>query len=365
MEQKDYYKILGITEEEKKLKGDEFSKLVSKKFKALALKFHPDRHVNDTEAQKKEAEAKFKEINEANAVLSDPQKREQYDNGGGPDLSDFFKHWGEGGGSPFSSMFQDFGFGFGHRGGGFGMGAVKGSDVNIAVHVTLEEAFRGTKKQVQYTKQVMCSHCRGTGSADGQMHTCSNCGGTGQVANTSRRGNMMMQQITVCPKCHGTGKEASEKCKFCGGTGLEKKNITEYIEVPAGVESNMSIRIDGLGNDAPQASAEQNISGDLIVTFIVDDNGYFVKAGNNNLVHYDQVPFKDAMLGFKKTYKTIDGGEVTVTVPECTPDGKAFFFYGKGMPDIYGRGYGDYAVVIKYIYPRSLTKKQKEALKEF
>lgn len=367
MEQKDYYKILGITEEEKKLTGEEFNKVLSKKFRNLALKYHPDRHVNDTEVQKKEAEERFKEINEANAILSDPDKRQQYDNGGA-DFSDFLKNfhnWGFGG-SPFSNFFHDDDFGFDAGSGGRGMATVKGGDVNIRLHVSLDRVYKGGDMTVSYTKSVVCDHCNGTGSNDGKTHECPHCHGTGMLRTEKRRGNMFMQQVSPCHYCGGTGQIISSPCNECGGTGLKNIRATETIHIPAGINSGMAFKVPGLGSEAPNTGG-RSVNGDLIVVVEVDDDSYFTRVDDVNLVHYDEVPFNEAMLGFKRKYRTIDGGEVEVNAPECTKDGKAFYFKGKGMPNVNWRNgdRGDYAVVIKYKYPTSLTDKQRTALKEW
>lgn len=367
MEQKDYYKILGITEEEKKLNGEEFNKVLSKKFRSLALQYHPDRHVNDTDAKKKEAEERFKEINEANAILSDTEKRRQYDNGGA-DFSDFLKNfhgWGFGG-SPFSSFFHDSDFGFGGGGDSHGMAVIKGDDVNVRVNITLDKAYKGGDMTVSYVKSVVCGHCNGTGSNDGKTHECPHCHGTGMVRAETRRGNMIMQQIHPCSYCGGTGHVVTSPCGECGGTGLKKITVTETIQIPAGINSGMAFKISGLGSEAPNTGGER-INGDLVVIVSIDEDKYFTRVDDINVVHYDEVPFNEAMLGFKKTYKAVDGGEVEVNAPECTRDGKAFYFKGRGMPNVNGRRgeRGDYAVVIKYKYPARLTDNQRKVLKEW
>ena len=367
MEQKDYYKILGITEEEKKLSGEEFNKVLSKKYRSLAMQYHPDRHINDTDAQKKEAEERFKEINEANAILSDPEKRKQYDNGGA-DFSDFlknFRSWGFGG-SPFGNFFRDTDFDFDSDGSSRGMATVKGDDANVRVHISLDKAYQGGDVTITYTRSVACDHCHGTGSSDGKTHECPHCHGTGTLRIEKRQGNMFMQQVAPCHYCGGTGKLVSTPCSECGGTGLKKVKVTETVQIPAGINTGMAFKVSGLGHEAPNIGG-RSINGDLIVIVIVDDDNYFTRVDDVNLVHYDEVPFNEAMLGFKRKYRTIDGGEVEVNAPECTRDGKAFYFKGRGMINIKGRGNerGDYAVVIKYKYPTSLTDKQRAALKEW
>lgn len=363
--EKNYYDILGITEEEKQLPQEEFSNVLKQKYRKLAQKYHPDMHVNDTDAQKKEAEERFKEVNEANAILSDPEKRQQYDNGGA-DFSDFLKNfhnWGFGG-SPFGNFFRDGGFGFGSDGASRGMATVKGDDVNVRVHISLDKAYQGGDMKITYTKSVVCDHCNGIGSNDGKTHECPHCHGTGALRFETRKGNMIMQQVTPCQYCGGTGKIMSNPCGECGGTGLKKIKATETIHIPAGINTGMAFKVSGLGSEAPNLGG-RSINGDLVVAVIVDSDSYFTRVDDINVVHYDEVPFNEAMLGFKRKYKTIDGGEVEVNAPECTRDGKAFYFKGRGMTNINGNDRGDYAVVIKYKYPTSLTNKQRTALKEW
>lgn len=365
--EKNYYDILGITEEEKKLPQEEFSNLLKQKYRKLAQKYHPDKHVTDTEAQKKEAEERFKEVNEANAILSDPDKRKQYDSGGA-DFSEFLKNfhnWGFGG-SPFGNFFHDSDFGFGGDGLSRGMATVKGDDVNVRVNISLEKAYKGGDINVTYTKSVICDHCNGSGSSDGKTHECPHCHGTGAIRVETRRGNMVMQQVSPCHYCGGSGRVISSPCHECGGIGLKKVTVTETIQIPAGINSGMAFKVQGLGCEAPNVGG-RSINGDLIVIVSVENDNYFTRVDDVNIVHYAEIPFNEAMLGFRRKYKTIDGGEVEVNAPECTRDGKSFYFKGRGMPNIHGRngGRGDYAVVVKYIYPTRLSDKQRNALKEW
>lgn len=359
MEVKDYYKILGITDEEKKLQGDDFKKAVSKHFRELSLKYHPDRHVNDTDEEKKAAEEKFKEINEANAVLSDHNKRVQYDNGGGDSLTDFINRMRQQGGfDPFGSP---FGFGFG---GGFGnhrQAMQRGKDLHISLTISLQDAYNGVSKTIRYARGVKCESCNGTGSSDGKMHKCHYCNGMGMVQETRRQGNMMFTSTHVCEHCNGTGEEPSKKCDKCNGTGIKRETVTETIDIPAGIGNDMTFCVSG-GGDMPKGNG---IPGDLLVTVHVQEDSYFKVSDIKNIIHYEDVPIKDALLGFKKKFKMLDGTETEITIPECTPDKKAFLMRGKGMPDVNGGTNGDYAVVIRYIYPNKLTDKQKEILKDF
>jgi len=357
---KDYYNILGITEEEKKLDEEKFNAVCKKKYHALALKLHPDRWVNEPESEQKKAEDQFKDVAEAYEVLSDPQKRAQYDNGGmdfnfgGFDPMDIFMRMnGMGGGNPFKSMFR-----------GRQQQVRKGSDAHAEVTLTIEEAYKGGKKTIQVQKEKKCPHCNGHGSEDGKDHKCSVCHGTGMETERKQFGpNQIFTTTHPCRKCHGSGKDNSvAPCKECGGTGLISEYINEEIKIPRGIVDGMAFRIDGKGN----ACEGGGINGDLIIHVNVVGDGYFERPDPFNVIHYESVPFTEALLGFTKEIKCVDGTNITLNAHELTKPGEAFIFKGKGMPDVTGRGnIGDYAVVINYELPKSLTDEQKDLLRNF
>lgn len=352
-EKKDYYSILGVS---KDATDDE----IKKSYRKLAMKYHPDRWANGTEEEKKDAESKFKDIAEAYEVLSDPQKRNQYDNGGmdfdfgGFDPMDIFMR--------MSGMGGGFGGGFGSMFGG-GKRVNKGSDVHVEVILTLEEAYKGGKRTVQVQKEKTCKHCNGHGTEDGKDHVCPVCHGSGMEFITRQYGNSQVTQSHTCSKCHGTGVDSNvSPCPMCGGSGLVGEWSIETIDVPRGVASGMAFKVDGKGN----ASIGGGINGDLIVHVKVNNDSYFERPDSVNLIHYESIPFNEALLGFSKEFRCIDGSKVTVNAKELTKHGEAFIFKGKGMPDVMGGGrYGDYAVVINYELPKKLTDKQKEMLKNF
>lgn len=356
---KDYYEILGITEEEKKLSGEAFNDVCKKKYRSLAMKFHPDRWANKSEKEKKEAEEKFKDIAEANEVLSDPQKRAKYDNGGIDFDLDGFDPM-----DIFNRMSQMHGFGGFDGFGPFGGRRInKGSNITTDVTISLEEAYNGCTKEISINKDVKCTHCNGTGFSDGKNHDCPYCNGHGMVTQRKQVGNTIYQQSIPCGNCFGTGKDKSAKqCSHCDGTGFETSVVKEIVQIPKGIGDNMGFMVEGLGN-APEGDG---INGDLFVRVHVKQDEYFKRPDVVNLVHYEYVPFNEAMLGFKKDFKCIDGSEVTVYFKELTKPGETFFFKGKGMPDPNNPTvYGDYAVVINYKLPDKLTEKQKELLKNF
>lgn len=345
--EKDFYEILGVSK-------DASEEEIKKSYKRAAMKWHPDRWVNGTDEEKKAAEEKFKEISEAYEVLSDPQKRANYDNGDfefdgpGIDPMDIFRR--------MSGM--DDGF-FGHF--GFGQRVKKGRDIRVRVRITIEESYRGGTKEIEINKETQCSHCHGTGSDDGRDTKCPHCGGKGVINHTQQLGPGQFQMFQEpCGFCHGTGRVITKPCRVCGGSGITIKSEKLTINIPMGVASGMSMRLQGLGNSIPDGP-----NGDLIVTFEVLDSDYFKCPDGINLIHYEEVPFNEALLGFTKKFKCIDGSEVEVKVPELTQHGTPFIFSGKGMPDVNGRGYGDYAVVINYKLPSKLTDKQKNMLLSF
>ena len=356
-EKKDYYSILGVSKEASE---DE----IKKAYRKLAMTYHPDRWANGTDEEKKNAESKFKDIAEAYEVLSDPKKRNQYDNGGmdfdfgGFDPMDIFRKmsgfgggFGRGFGGGFESMF------------GGGQRINRGSDIHVEIFLTIEDSYNGGKQSVQVQKQKPCKHCNGHGTSDGKDHTCKTCGGSGVEFVTKQYGNGQFAQSHPCSKCHGSGVDNDVyPCPICGGSGLTSEWAIEEIEIPRGVSNGMAFKVEGKGN----APVGQGINGDLIVHVKISSDSYFERPDAVNLIHYESVPFAEALLGFKKEFKCIDGSKVTVNAKELTKPGEAFIFKGKGMPDVMGRGrYGDYAVVINYELPKKLTDKQKELLRDF
>lgn len=355
---KNYYEILGITDEEKILQGEKFNEVCKKKYRSCAMKYHPDRWANGTDEEKAEAERKFKEIAEANEVLSDPQKRQMYDNGGFEFNADGFDPF-----EMFRNMAGGLGGGFGDFFGSGRQRVNRGSNVQAHVSMTLEEAYFGGDKKVTVTRQKSCVHCNGTGSADGKSSTCPQCQGSGILAKHIQLGPNAYQTIqTVCPNCKGTGKSITTPCSHCKGSGLESVTTTETFDFPRGLSDGMVINIPGMGNE-PNGGGQ---NGDLHIIVHIYPHSYYTRPDEINLVHYDEVPFNECLLGFKKEYMAIDGTKVVVDAPELTPHGKAFFFKGKGMPHPNNPNIvGDYAVVINHKLPTKLTNEQKKKLKDF
>lgn len=275
---KDYYKILGITEEEKKLPWDEFLKAEKQHYKKLALQFHPDKWTNKSEKEQKEAEEKFKEIVEAHEVLSNKEKKDAYDNpamGGfeGFDPSNF------GGFNPFGG-FDPFSFFNKSRSRTKNERQVqKGGNVRISISVTLEEVFNGANKTFKYKRQEPCSHCHGSGvGANGRIETCPICGGTG----TEFKVNGAVQMMSTCRHCGGTGKVIKNPCTHCQGSGLEPKSHEVSIDIPKGIINDSDIIVCGEGNLPP---TKDGIPGDLIVHVNVAEHEKFVRRNNDLLLN--------------------------------------------------------------------------------
>ena len=349
---RDYYEVLGI---DKNATDEDIKRAYRKKAKEC----HPDLHPND-----KEAEARFKELNEANEVLSDPDKRARYDQFGfdGPDMG------GGAGGNPFGGM--DFS-GMGGMGdifdqlfnGGMGGSAQarrnaprQGNDVRYELRLTFEEAAKGCHKSVEFYRYENCATCGGSGAKPGtQPQTCSMCKGTGQI----RQSGGWMTTVRTCPACGGSGKVIKDKCSSCGGSGRVRMRRTLELDVPAGVDDNIVLSKRGQGE--PGANGGPN--GDLLIQITVKPHKLFRREGTSVLCEAP-ITFTQAVLGAELEIPTIDG-KVKYTIPEGTQSGTTFRLKGKGIPGLNGRGRGDQYVTVYIETPRNLNREQKEALKKF
>lgn len=348
---RDYYEVLGVSrgasEEE-----------IKKAYRKAAKQYHPDLHPGD-----KEAEAKFKEVNEAYEVLSDPEKRARYDQYGHAGVDPNFGAGGYGGvgfddfdlGDIFSSIFGGFG---GRR--SSANAPRRGSDITASVAIAFEEAAKGCKKRVTVQKVSQCADCRGTGADKGTaLTTCPVCHGTGQVRHQQRTPFGVIQTQTTCSRCHGKGRIVETPCSTCSGSGQVRNTETIGINIPAGIDDGQVINIRGQGN----AGINGGPPGDLQVQVNVRPHPIFERQG------YDiwcEIPmtFAQMALGAEIEIPTLDG-KMTHTVKEGAQPGDVIRLKGKGFPYINGHGRGDQLVRLTVEIPRNLTSEQKKLLQAF
>jgi len=338
----DYYGILGV---DKSATQNE----IKKAYRTLAKKYHPDRNPD------KAAGEKLKEINAANDVLGDPEKRANYDRYGTADAQGL-----DMGG--FEDLFSSF-FGGGRRGfGGFGRrgrrgraGPPPGQTLRFTIKLTFEEAFFGADKDIAFNRKIRCEECEGSGAAAGSSPvTCQTCGGHGQVA----RSMGFLSVAQTCPTCKGTGERIDKPCKSCRGSGVQNERREITIPVPAGVEDGQGIRIDGGGN----AGSRRGPHGDLIVMFAVESHDMFVRRGLHIYME-QEIPFPLAVTGGETEVTTMHGSS-KMKVSKGTKGGTLFRMKGKGVHTTDGRK-GDQLVRVQIQIPKKLTKEQKEYLRQY
>ena len=360
-EKRDYYEVLGLS------KGATAEE-IKKAYRKLAMKYHPDYNPGD-----KSAEEKFKEINEANEVLSDPEKRQRYDQYGfaGVDPS-YGAGQGAGGFGGFGAGGVDLGDIFGDLfGGGFGgfggstsrsnpNAPRKGRDLRVSITLEFSEAVHGCVKKIQLSRQKPCEKCGGSGAEKGTSpETCPDCGGRGFVVRQQRTPFGVMQTQQPCQRCGGKGQIIKNPCKACHGTGKTAQRSTLEVKIPAGINDDQSIALRGQGD----AGMNGGPSGDVIVTVSVRPDSIFQRDGYDIWVNVP-ITYTQAVLGADITVPTVDG-KVEYTVPEGTQSGTKFRLRGKGVQYLNGRGRGDQYVVVTVEIPKKLNKTQREALKTF
>ena len=361
MAAKNYYEILGV---EKTATADEL-KLAYRK---LAKKYHPDMYVSASEQEKKDAEAKFKDINHAYEVLSDPQKRAAYDTYGdenGPQAGAGFGGFSGGAGGfgfdmddIFSSIFS--GFGGGSSRAQRANAPQRGQDILVGINLTFEEAAFGTQKTVSVKRVENCPDCKGTGAKDGTaFKVCSQCKGSGRVTMTQRTPFGQVSTQGVCPTCHGTGKIITDKCTSCGGVGRFEKVREVKVNIPAGIDSGQRVRYDNEGH----AGSNGGEKGGLYVEVRVAPHKLFSRNGFDVLL---EVPISivDATLGTAIEVPTLYGNK-EVKIPEGTQSGTVFTIKNYGIKKLKGTGKGDMFVKVVVEVPKSVSKEQKEFLKRF
>jgi molecular chaperone DnaJ len=353
MAKRDFYDVLGVN---KNASPEELKSA----YRKLAVKHHPDKNPGD-----KASEDKFKEAGEAYSILSDSEKKQNYDNfghaafengGGGRQAGGFSGGFG---GADFSDIFEDFfgDFGGGGRSRGRRNTNNRGSDLRYDLSITLEEAYEGKKQDIKFSTTEKCNTCKGNGSKPGHSpDRCTTCGGNGKVR--SNQGFFTVQQ--TCPQCQGTGEEITNPCVDCNGQGNKQASKKISVTIPKGVDDGTRIRLAGKG----EAGTKGGTSGDLYLFVNVHSHDLF-KRSDENLFFEFPISIADAALGTTIEIPTIDGGKAKIKIPEGTQSGKQFRLKGKGMPYMRGSGNGDLYVQVNTEVPISLNKAQKELLEKF
>ncbi len=366
-EKRDYYEVLGI---QKGASEDD----IKQAYRKAALKWHPDRWVSGTDAEKKTAEEKFKEASEAYSVLSDPQKRAKYDqfgfagvdSGAGPD-------WSQGFGNLNDILNNLFGGNFSFGGGGFsgfesffggggrsqGPRTLRGRDIRTRVTLTLEDVASGCTKEVSIERNRPCPDCNGRGAQnESDIKTCPTCHGSGQVQRVVS--SLFGRTVTyeACPQCGGEGKSVSNPCKRCGGSGMERRRETVRVKIPAGVEDGMQITVRGEGNSAPRGG----VNGDLLLVVSIQQHPQLKRDGAN-LFYTRVISVTDAMLGTTIDIPAI-GSTQKLKVDPGTQSGTVVRMRGQGLPSVNGYGRGDLYVKVLVWIPRKLRGSDKEAIEK-
>jgi molecular chaperone DnaJ len=356
LSKRDYYDVLGVPRNATK---DQ----LKTEYRKLALKYHPDRN------KEPGAEDKFKEISEAYAILSDDDKRSQYDRFGhagidsrystedifrGVNFDEIFRDIGFGGGGGFESIFDMF---FGGRGGP--QRSTRGGDLRYDLEISLEQAYAGLSTEIEVPRRERCSECNGTGARPGTSpKKCPECGGTGQIQHVQTRGFIHFARIEPCRKCRGRGTIIEKPCTVCRGVGIVERHRRINIRIPPGVDTGSQLILRGEG-DAANGGGQR---GDLYVVVNVRPHNVFRREGNDLLSHVD-VNISRAVLGGEVEVPTLDG-RAKIVMPPGTQSGAVFRLRRKGMPSLRGDGRGDELVVVEVTIPSKLTHRQQELVEE-
>lgn len=357
MSKRDYYEILGVS---KSASADE----IKKAYRKVAMQYHPDRNPGD-----KAAEEKFKEAAEAYEILSDQEKRAQYDRfghagvggagargGGGMNMDDIFNQFGDIFGD---DLFGSF-FGGGQRAGTRQRGrGSRGSNLRIKLKLNFEEIAKGVSKNIKVKKYVSCTTCSGSGAKDkNSTQTCSTCGGNGQVRRVQNTFLGQMQTVATCPDCNGEGSTITAKCGACKGDGRVYGEETVSIDIPAGVQEGMQLNVSGKGNAGERGGS----NGDLIILIEEEAHKELYREGLN--VAYElHLSFTDAVFGIQAEVPTIDG-RAKIKIPAGTQSGKIFRLKGKGFPSVNSYEKGDQLVQVSVWTPQQLSAEEKAALEK-
>jgi molecular chaperone DnaJ len=357
MTKRDYYEILSVS---KSASGEE----IKKAYRKVAMQFHPDRNPGD-----KPAEEKFKEAAEAYEVLSDAEKKAQYDrfghaglrgagrSGQSSNMDDIFSQFGDifGDGGGFESF---FGGGGGRRGGTRSRGT-KGSNLRVKIKLSFEEIAKGVTKQIKVKKYVSCTTCGGSGAKDkGSVQTCNTCGGSGQVRKVSNTFLGQMQTVTTCPTCNGEGTTITQKCTVCKGEGRTYGEETVTIDIPAGVQEGMQLSVGGRGN----AGERGGPNGDLLI-LIEEEQHKDLHRDGMNVGHELHITFTDAVFGTQLEVPTIDG-RAKIKIPPGTQSGKIFRLKGKGFPAVNSYERGDQLISVNIWTPQTLSAEERTMLEK-
>lgn len=351
---KDYYDILGVSK-------DASDADIKKAYRKLAHTYHPDKKGGD--------EAKFKEVNEAYQTLSDPQKRQQYNQFG----SNYQQAGGAGGygnaqGFSFEDLFGQSGFSFGggfedvfsdvFGGRGRSQNQSRGRDIQVEVEITLEEAYKGVSRSIELDVQGICEVCDGTGAEKKKTKQCPTCKGRGYIDKQVRTMLGTFNQRETCSTCHGKGEIPESICRACQGTGVKRQKKKVDIAVPAGISHGQTLEMRGMG----EASPYSNMVGSLYIHVSVKPHLLFERKGNDLYITQDIV-YTTAVLGGSIDLQTLDG-ELTLKVPKHTQSGKVFRIKDKGMPHLQGRGHGDMFVTLRISTPSHISRKAQQLLKD-
>ncbi|MDP6397256.1 MAG: molecular chaperone DnaJ [Candidatus Marinimicrobia bacterium] len=352
---RDYYDILEVSKDASE--GD-----IKRSYRKLAMKYHPDRNPGDSDA-----EAKFKESAEAYAVLSDPHKRQQYDQFGQAGVEGQHGHSGFGGIS-MDDIFNQFGHVFGGRNPFediFGGGAtreshtIRGRDLRVSIQLDLEEVATGVNKTIKVKRMETCGECTGSGAKSGTMPSrCSTCNGNGQVKQMSRSFLGQFVNVTQCPNCSGSGEIIDNPCRICSGDGRVRKKIEIKVKVPAGVASGNYMTLRGEGNKGARGAAP----GDMVVFFEENDHPYFNRIDSDVMTELE-VSFANAALGNSVEVPTLSG-KAKLSIPAGIQSGQILRMRGKGLPQVRGSRKGDQLVKIQVTTPVSLNKNEKKLFQE-
>lgn len=362
MAKRDFYEILGVN---KGASADE----IKKAYRKVAMQYHPDRNPGD-----KAAEEKFKEAAEAYEVLSDTDKKAQYDryghagvsgngrggySGGGMNMEDIFSQFGDIFGDDLFGSFFGGSSGGGRQRGGQRSRGVRGSNLRIKLKLTYEEIAKGVTKNIKVKKYVHCSTCGGSGAKDkGSVQTCSTCGGSGQVRRVQNTFLGQMQTVTTCPACNGEGTTVTAKCVSCKGEGRVYAEDTVSIEIPAGVQEGMQLTLSGKGN----AGERGGMNGDLIILVEEEQHKELQRDGLN--VAYDlHLSFTEVVFGTQVEVPTIDG-RAKIKIPAGTQSGKIFRLKGKGFPAVNSYEKGDQLIHISVWTPQHVSSEEKALLEK-